>query len=215
VNRLFLPVAKRVALQFPLSRKLDKGVFVPSLPWTARQTTLLGKREARAHFGLDADRTTILVFGGSQGAAFLNEAMPQAVSLLGDVQVIHLTGKGNAQYVGIPSCVKEFEKEMPIAYAAADAVVCRSGAGTIAELIRYDKPALLIPFPHAADNHQWANGQFLEKVVGGARCLEQCAATPERIAEEVRDVLRMGKRNWKMQETTDFDEVVRRVGGKR
>ncbi len=147
--------------------------------------------------------------------------MPKALCLLEGVQAIHLTGKGIVSYVGIPACVKEFEAEMHLAYAAADAVVCRSGAGTVAELIRYRKPALLIPFPHAAENHQWKNGLFLAHRVGGARLLEQRQASPERIASEIASLLQEREekeealRVWKTDETTDFGALIRAVGGMR
>ena len=215
VNRLFSPAAKKIAVQFPQQKALSKGVFVPYLPWKKEKQSDVSKERARGYFGLEPGKTTLLVFGGSQGAAFLNEAMPKAARLLGGVQVIHLTGKGSVRYEGIPSCVKECEKEMPLAYAAADIAVCRSGAGTVAELIRHRKPALLIPFPHASENHQWINGQFLKTQVGGARLLEQAEASPEKIAAEIEALLAEGKgamKEWKIEETTDFSALVRAVG---
>jgi UDP-N-acetylglucosamine--N-acetylmuramyl-(pentapeptide) pyrophosphoryl-undecaprenol N-acetylglucosamine transferase len=221
VNRLFLPAAKKIALQFPLEKKLAKEVFVPYLPWTGAPKKRVSKKVARAYFGLDPDRLTLLVFGGSQGAAFLNQMLPEALSLLkGEFQVIHLTGKGNTtvSYGKVPACVKEFEAQMDFAYAASDIAICRSGAGTVAELIRAALPALLIPFPHAAENHQWKNGQFLSTRVRGARLLAQRKATPEKIAAEIEQLLlereqcKASLHAWRQQETTDFAALVREVG---
>jgi len=195
VNRLFIPIACKIALQFPVEKKLSgKEVYVPLLPWNLFYNSVKkhSQSEARAAFQLSPDLFTILVFGGSQGAAFLNQAFCDATRLLKQkglqFQVIHLTGKeGKASYEGaeIPICVKTFENEMPVAYGAADLVVCRSGAGTVAELIRFQKPAILIPFLYASEDHQKINGKYLSETVGGSRLLLQLDASPERLAEEI------------------------------
>ena len=221
VNRLFAPIATTIALQFPLARPLTKSVFVPYLPWIHAPRLKTLPADARAYFHLDPHRRTILVFGGSQGAAFINQNVPKAL-VDQDVQVIHLTGKGQTavSYGKTPACVKEFEQEMELAYTAADLVICRSGASTVAELIRAEIPALLIPFPHAAENHQWENGQFLAHRVQGARLLAQNEASPMRIAREVallwadKEGLKASLIAWnrKAKETMDFGALVRRVG---
>jgi UDP-N-acetylglucosamine--N-acetylmuramyl-(pentapeptide) pyrophosphoryl-undecaprenol N-acetylglucosamine transferase len=132
------------------------------------------------------------VFGGSQGAQFLNQIFPRAAELLEKqgvaFQVIHLTGKeGNASYgkKQFPLCVKPFEKEMGLAYLASDLAVCRSGAGTVAELIRSQIPAVLIPYPFAADDHQKVNGKYLAQTIGGARMLLQRETSAEKLASEI------------------------------
>lgn len=192
VNRLFIPLACKVALQFPVEKKLSgKEAYVPLLPWNFSMKKH-SQNEARISFQLKPDLFTILVFGGSQGASFLNQAFCEAARLLKQkglqFQVIHLTGKeGKASYEGmdIPVCVKTFEQEMHLAYGAADLVVCRSGAGTVAELIRFQKPAILIPFPYASEDHQKVNGKYLSETIGGSRLLLQAEARPERLAEEI------------------------------
>lgn len=195
VNRLFIPAAEKIACQFPIKNR--KSVLVPFLPWMKRRDWEV--EEARKAYGLNVSRFTILVFGGSQGAAFLNGEFPKAAALLHqkgyDFQVVHLTGiGGKAEYLN-PAAVKEFEKEMPQAYAAADLVVCRSGAGTMAELIRFQKPALLIPYPYAAEDHQKINGQFLTQKIGGGRLLIQSEASAEKMAEEL-EILWKEKANY-------------------
>lgn len=217
VNRLFAPLSAHVAWQFPQG----KGVTVPFLPWAKAPAELPSARAARKRYGLDPALPTVLVFGGSQGAAFLNERVPKAVAGM-DVQVLHLTGKGTAKYDGVACCVKPFEKEMHWAYAAADVVVCRSGAGTIAELIRYEKPALLIPFPRASEDHQRKNGEFLAHKIGGALLLAERAASPSYLAAEIahlfreEESLRRQLRAWKQKllPTKGLDEWVRKVGQK-
>jgi UDP-N-acetylglucosamine--N-acetylmuramyl-(pentapeptide) pyrophosphoryl-undecaprenol N-acetylglucosamine transferase len=180
VNRLFAPVARNVAFQFPLD--LKRGVLVPYLPWKKERKKEMSQAEARRLFGLDPEKMTVLVFGGSQGAAFLNEWVPKALPK--HIQAIHLTGKGGRAMYDTLACVKEFEKEMPIAYRAADFAICRSGAGTAAELIQERLPALLIPFPYASDDHQRKNGEWLVKM-GGFRLLSERDAGAERLQKEI------------------------------
>lgn len=126
--------------------------------------------DARRALGLDPERKTILVFGGSQGAQAINLAVPKAMRASGiDAQVLHLAGKGKSeetraayQTAGITATVLDYLDDMAAAYAAADAVVCRSGASTLAELAAQRKPAVLVPYPHAAADHQDANARVFE-----------------------------------------------------
>ena len=173
-------------------RGLKKRVQVPLLPWKKRE--VISQEKGRAAFGLKPDQKTILIFGGSQGAFFLNEMAPRTIASLKEkVQVIHLTGnvdeiKVREHYakLNITACVKAFEKEMDFAYAAATVAFCRSGAGTIAELIRFEVPALLIPYPYAADQHQVQNALFLEKTVNGAVHLPESSLTADKLLETVK-----------------------------
>lgn len=176
VNRLFSPFSEALWMQFP-SRKA-RGV--PLLPWKPK--SLPSRKEALAYFGLNPDKKTLLVFGGSQGASFFNEVVPK-VSFSGDWQILHLTGGGNVHY-SISSCVKPFETNMPFAYAAADCVLCRAGASTLAELIAFEKSALLIPFPKATEEHQKKNGIFFVQK-GAGRMVLQEEASPDRIEKEL------------------------------
>jgi UDP-N-acetylglucosamine--N-acetylmuramyl-(pentapeptide) pyrophosphoryl-undecaprenol N-acetylglucosamine transferase len=126
--------------------------------------------KSREKFGLDPEKKTILVFGGSQGAKAINEGMPKAMKTAGvDAQVLHLAGKGNSSATingyadaGVRATVLDYLDDMAAAYAAADIVVCRSGASTLAELAALRKTAVLVPYPHAAANHQDANARVFE-----------------------------------------------------
>lgn len=123
---------------------------------------------ARRELGLDPGKTTILVFGGSQGAKGLNERAPAILKARPGLQVLHLAGRNGApeveaRYAGFPAKVLPFLDRMELAYAAADLVICRSGASTIAELAAQKKPAVLVPFPSAAGNHQELNARVVEK----------------------------------------------------
>ncbi len=179
VNRLFAPFAKKVATQFPFAKST---LLVSLLPWGFKEERV-SKEEAYRYFGLDASLFTVLVFGGSQGALFLNEIMPKVAQAFPEIQWIHITGKEKT--TSYNACIKAFETRMDLAYTAADMVIARSGASTLAELIRHKKPSLLIPFPFASEDHQMENARFLVEKIQGARLLSQSHATPEKIKEEI------------------------------
>lgn len=139
---------------------------------TPVRPALYGRKDpgdARRALGLDPAKKTILVFGGSQGAKALN-AVPAAMKAAGvDAQVLHLAGKGKAKETldaykaaGLTATVLDYLDDMASAYAAADVVVCRSGASTLAELAAQRKTAVLVPYPHAAADHQDANARVFE-----------------------------------------------------
>ncbi|MBI3566241.1 MAG: UDP-N-acetylglucosamine--N-acetylmuramyl-(pentapeptide) pyrophosphoryl-undecaprenol N-acetylglucosamine transferase [Elusimicrobia bacterium] len=149
---------------------------------------------ARGALGLDPERATVLAFGGSQGAAGLNAALPAALKALPDAQVLHLAGKGKggaaqAAYAaaGVRAEVREYLEDMASAYGAADLVVCRSGASTLAELAAQRAPAVLVPYPHAAADHQDANARVLERAGAAVRLPESELAA--RLGPALKDLL--------------------------
>jgi len=162
----------------------------------------------RSALGLDPDRPTILVVGGSQGASGLNEMILSALPCFAErgrlarefglggehaggppaLQFLHLTGakdfeKVSAAYSArkLNAVVKPFLAEMDLALGAATVAVSRAGASSLAEIAAMRLPALLVPFPAAADNHQFSNAGAFEKT-GAAVLLEQKNSTPEKIA---------------------------------
>ncbi len=134
---------------------------------------------------------TLLVFGGSQGAQTLNAMFLKIASQL-DLEVIHLIGKhGNFEEISafyqreeIKVCVKVFEENMEMAYNRANLAICRAGAATIAELLAYRLPAVLIPFPYASEGHQLVNARLMESE-GGAIVIEEKDLTPETLLEAI------------------------------
>jgi UDP-N-acetylglucosamine--N-acetylmuramyl-(pentapeptide) pyrophosphoryl-undecaprenol N-acetylglucosamine transferase len=129
--------------------------------------------------GLPSTPLRIFVFGGSQGARQLNENVPEALTRLAknSIEVFHQTGEADREAVdlryaelGIKAEVVAFETDMPNRYRWADLAICRAGALTVAELTLAGLPALMVPYPFAADNHQKANASALE-AAGAARCL--------------------------------------------
>ena len=224
VNRFFAPFAKAVAVQF----FHPKGTLVPLFPWISNREKWDPDR-ARKQYGLDPDRLTFLVFGGSQGAQFLNEQIPAALAQFpGKIQAIHFTGEGRDnpvrqayQDLKIPAHVAPFEPNMAIAYAAASCAICRSGAGTLAELIRNQMPALLIPFPKASDDHQRINAEYLASRQA-AHLLLQKDADPSRLSRAIEQLvqdrepkrLSLQKIDLQNKERGDFADLVRNIGEK-
>ncbi len=143
------------------------------------------REEGRRHFGLDPTTTTLLVFGGSLGARSINEAIASRIEVLKnkDVQVIWQTGSSYTAPASIPSNIKvlPFINEMAEAYAAADLVLCRAGGGTVAELGVVGIPAVLIPYPYAANNEQEHNAKALQNA--GAAIMIRDAELASRIDE--------------------------------
>lgn len=126
---------------------------------------------ANINYSPETELCRILVVGGSLGAKVLNDELPAVFSQLNKVKPIevwHQTGKGNLgavkgayQELSLKAKVAQFIDDIDAAYAWADIVVCRSGALTVSEIAAAGKMALFVPFPHAVDDHQTANAQFL------------------------------------------------------
>jgi UDP-N-acetylglucosamine--N-acetylmuramyl-(pentapeptide) pyrophosphoryl-undecaprenol N-acetylglucosamine transferase len=144
------------------------------------------------------DEFTVLITGGSQGSRTLNEAAQQSWPLFREaripVRLIHQTGVAMHEAVaadfaksGLAGEITPFIADMPAAFAAADLVVCRSGAGAVSELAAAGKPSVLIPFPFAADQHQLKNAQAFERAGAARMSLDRDWSGP-RFFEAVRDL---------------------------
>jgi UDP-N-acetylglucosamine--N-acetylmuramyl-(pentapeptide) pyrophosphoryl-undecaprenol N-acetylglucosamine transferase len=151
----------------------------------------------RIALGLEADRRTLLVVGGSQGAAGINDlvirTLPHLAVAIPDLQLIHLAGpvdadrvRAAARHSGVPAAVHPFFGEMELALGAATVAVSRAGASSLAEFAAIRLPPVLVPFPAATDNHQLRNAQAFAEA-GAARVLEQHGATPEQLATWIVD----------------------------
>jgi UDP-N-acetylglucosamine--N-acetylmuramyl-(pentapeptide) pyrophosphoryl-undecaprenol N-acetylglucosamine transferase len=225
-NRTLGRLASRVAVSFGASAR-----FFP-----AGRTSVTGNpvradirpgdpRPARQLMGLSADRFTVFVFGGSQGAHRLNLAAAEALPLLGElrdrVQFIHAAGPrefedvrrayGDAQ---VAARVEAFFEDIARCYQAADFVISRSGAGTVFELAAVGKPALLVPFPHAANDHQRANAEalveagaawiLLDPLCDGRRIAAAIHAAQEKPAQR----LEMGRKAQTLARPDAADRIV-------
>jgi UDP-N-acetylglucosamine--N-acetylmuramyl-(pentapeptide) pyrophosphoryl-undecaprenol N-acetylglucosamine transferase len=168
-----------------------------------RRCQVTGVPVRRAFFNLPPKPTgsppTLLVFGGSQGAHAINEAVVKSLEALSEqvpgIHLVHQTGErdyndAQAAYLRLraDALVFPFIEEMPEMFARADLLVCRSGASTVAEVTAAGKPAIFIPFPHAADDHQLRNAQALERA-GAAVLIAEKDLTSERLVGAVRELL--------------------------
>lgn len=163
-----------------------------------------------ARFGFSRDRFTVMAFGGSQGAHKINKAMIESAGHLTDItdkiQILHITGKKDFQavndgYGDIKRYVTPYLMEMQHAYSVADLVICRSGATTLAEITALGKASVLVPYPHAAGDHQSKNADFLVHA-GAAVKVADAVLDGECLAGIIRDFVdhpdkteRMGKRS--------------------
>jgi UDP-N-acetylglucosamine--N-acetylmuramyl-(pentapeptide) pyrophosphoryl-undecaprenol N-acetylglucosamine transferase len=154
---------------------------------------------ARMALGLQPNRPVLLVMGGSQGATGINRLMEEAIPILTtrapELQFLHLAGgedspRLRAAYAarGARAVVRPFLTEMDLALAAATVAVTRAGASSLAELAAMQLPALLIPYPHATDNHQFYNALALVES-GAARLLEQAVASSAEVAAVLLELL--------------------------
>jgi len=155
--------------------------------------------ESRRRFLLSTERFTVLIFGGSQGAHRINvgsaEALPRLAGQRGHIQFLHGTGEPDLAQVrqayeegGFQARVEAFFQDMAMAYAAADFVIARAGAGTIFELAAVGKPALLVPYPYAANDHQRLNAEVMVRA-GAAWTLPDAYCDGQRIAASVQAAL--------------------------
>ncbi len=161
-----------------------------------------------------SDVPTLLVFGGSQGAHAINEAMLRCLPVLQrqapGIHIIHQTGERDyndalAAYrsfcdaAGEPAEVFKFIEDMPAAFARADLLVCRSGASTVAEIAAAGKPAVFVPFPRAADDHQRVNAEALARA-GAAVVVEESKLEGVWLAETIAALLQDPSRLQTMSE---------------
>jgi len=229
VNRIFSRYSLFCGVQFPEAKKWLKGTcYEVKMPFWKEKQAQEGKKEAGEYFGLDPDLFTVLVFGGSQGAAFINPIIAETLVRFHrehrPLQVIHMTGsEASSERIqkcyekqGIPAHVKIFEKNMHLAWSHADLVICRAGAATISEMIEFEVPAIFIPYPAAADDHQLKNALFLSEEVKVSFCLEEKKLTPDELlsllknchVEEMKRSLREFKERKQNRQLIDHIEEV-------
>ena len=186
-NRQLARWAKRVLYAFPKAFQHEGGLVGNPV-----RADIARLPEPETRFAGRNGRLKILVVGGSLGADVLNQTVPRALALLPQEQrpqVYHQSGRnklGNLQAVydnlGVQAECVEFIGDMVSAYRDADLVICRAGALTIAELTAAGLGALLVPYPHAVDDHQTANARFMVQAEAGL-LLPQAQLTAEKLAE--------------------------------
>ncbi len=187
-NRVLARVATRVVCGFPNALPKSAWLGNPVRPEIARLPEPAERLAGRDEAGLPL---RLLVLGGSLGAAAINEMVPRGLGLLPEderPQVVHQAGgkhleklKENYAAAGVRTNCVAFIDDMAGAYEWADLVLCRAGALTVAELAAAGVASILVPFPHAVDDHQTSNARFLSSA-GGAILLPQNEMTPESVS---------------------------------
>ncbi len=203
-NRLLAARATRVATAFASVRALraadrDKSVWTGN---PVRPEVIVARDKPYVSMEAEGD-VDLLIIGGSQGAKVFGEIVPRAVSLLDHglrarlrvvlqcrAEAIDIA-KSNLGRAKVRAEVASFFDDIPERLAKASLVICRSGASTIAELAVVGRPALLVPFPHATDDHQTANAEGLCDA-GGGWIVQQDAFIPDVLAERLSSLLRPG-----------------------
>jgi UDP-N-acetylglucosamine--N-acetylmuramyl-(pentapeptide) pyrophosphoryl-undecaprenol N-acetylglucosamine transferase len=182
---------KECAPFFPRARTEVTGTPVRT------ELVRLDRADSRRKLGLREDLPTLLVMGGSQGASGLNQALIKALPFLQGVplQVIHLSGARDERLVAdnyrrenVPAYIGAFHHQMEEVYSAADLVVARAGAASLAEFAGYSLPGIVIPFPYAADDHQTRNAEIYARA-DAAILLKQSDLSGESLARSIRELV--------------------------
>ncbi|MDT3736647.1 MAG: undecaprenyldiphospho-muramoylpentapeptide beta-N-acetylglucosaminyltransferase [Denitratisoma sp.] len=192
-NRVLAGVADRVLSGFP--NVLKQG------EWTGNpvRAEIAGLPAPAQRYAARSGPLNVLVVGGSLGAQALNDAVPRALTLIPAGERPRVTHQSGAKQIdalraayavaGVEAELLGFIDDMAARYAAADLVVCRAGALTVAELSAAGVASVLVPFPHAVDDHQTGNARFLAEA-GAAILLPQPELTPEKLAGLLRELTR-------------------------
>lgn len=202
-NRYLARLAKRVLTAFPGALG-EKGEQVGN----PLRGNIVNSPEPEQRLQDRSGKLRLLVLGGSLGAQALNEVVPETLAAMTEQdrpEVWHQAGKRNFELAEkayqaqqVEGKVVAFIDDMAAAYQWADVVVCRAGALTVSELACVGVPAILVPYPHAVDDHQTANARFLENN-GAAIIVSQQELTAERLAELLKN------------EFSDRDQIMQRA----
>ncbi|HBM16261.1 MAG TPA: hypothetical protein DD381_07985 [Lentisphaeria bacterium] len=202
--------AKILMSAFPVvNQNLDiSKILVTGMPLRPElaDTKIKDKQEAIALFNkifirnFDIKKITLLIFGGSLGAKKINTSVPEALASLNltanSLQVVHLTGRDYAESTSerykqlqFDHLILEKYDDMSLLYKMADIVICRSGGSTVAELHYFDKNSILVPYPLAAENHQYFNALFLQMKNPDTLIIEDKDCSVETLAKAISNLL--------------------------
>ena len=195
-NRLLVKCSSKVLEAFPGSFMEKVGAFCVGNP--LRKSIVEAMEVAKPETEKVA---RLLILGGSLGAKALNEVVPHAIGLLDwKLEVRHQTGESMCAAteelyasLGLEAEVVPFIQDMAEAYRWADLAICRAGAVTLSELACAALPSILIPYPFAIDDHQTANARYLMDA-GAAMLIPQPQLTPQRLAEELKNLIQVPDR---------------------
>lgn len=212
-NKYLAKVANTVMTGFP---------NVKDLPSSAQWLGNPVRKDITSEYSNESDKVNVLIIGGSQGAHSFNAKLPAVFNALNDsnLSIWHQSGRARADQVeaayaaqSIPAKVTEFIDDMASAYAWADLLVCRAGAMTIAECCAAAKPALLVPYPFSAGDHQVFNAQTLVKV-GAAEMFDnsqiespEFRASLATLVNDKANLKRMGQQSYSLHKPNALDDV--------
>jgi UDP-N-acetylglucosamine--N-acetylmuramyl-(pentapeptide) pyrophosphoryl-undecaprenol N-acetylglucosamine transferase len=203
-NRMLAPLVDEVWGAFPAGDpRFGRKYVHTGIPVRASLRSLPSREAALERLGLSAKRSTLLAMGGSQGARSINDALTSLLRSDGlpeGWQLIHVTGEKEYDRVWsalgkTDGALRAYLDDVGDAYAAADLVLARAGASTLGELAATGRPAILVPYPHAADDHQRANAAMVaqagaavvvddrELIAGKLRGILADVTRPSRLAE--------------------------------
>lgn len=211
-NRLLAPRATRLFLSYPdtIGSYPEARAQLTGNPVRSGFITPPTREEACARFNLDPARPVILVCGGSQGAARINRAITECLPELAasQIQLLWMTGESGvadarAAADALPTDVQVFGfiDDMPAACMAADLIVSRAGASSTAEIAAIGKPAILIPYPQATDDHQTKNAMAFEEC-GAAVLMEDALCDGESLGTEIVAIVNDPSRRENMAEAS-------------
>lgn len=200
-NRWLSRIASRVLEAFPNSFLRKDKIFQTGNPV---RTGILNIDKPEQRYTTRQGAIRILVIGGSLGAQALNECVPAAISLLEtskQPEVWHQSGRNKLDATSelydshkVNARVVEFIHDMDAAYAWADILICRAGAMTVSEISNVGIASILVPYPHAVDDHQTANARYLT-TSGAAILIQQVDLSPERLAKELTQLINGGRQH--------------------
>jgi UDP-N-acetylglucosamine--N-acetylmuramyl-(pentapeptide) pyrophosphoryl-undecaprenol N-acetylglucosamine transferase len=201
-NRLNAFLSKKVLLGFEECARYfpNRVVEVTGTPIRDSLRSPVDRNQALKNLRLQSGLRTVLVMGGSQGAHGINEAVVTVLPRFAEkkVQFVHLTGKDDQNHVyecyqreGIPAFVSAFYDRMEEAYTVADLAVARSGAASLTELLYFNLPTILIPYPFAAENHQFFNAEIFARQ-GVAEVLEESRVNGDTLSSLIDHFLNNG-----------------------
>ena len=202
-NRWLARIATQVMTAFP---NTFPEKYHPIYTGNPLRADILALGEKRV---FTSETLHILIFGGSLGAQALNETVPSALLKIGkNIEVWHQVGESHIEIMQnayetatFPTKIVAFIEDMATAYAWADLVICRSGALTISELAQAGIPSILVPYPHAVDDHQTQNAKFLSEQEG-AILLPQTQLTSDKLADLIQQLMSNPQRLQKMADAT-------------
>lgn len=192
-NQLLAKIAKRVLTGFP--NVFEKGEWVGN----PVKQVIADVADPKTRFAERSGQLKLAVIGGSLGAQALNSVVPKALALINEnerPEVVHQSGekqieqlRANYAQAGVQGDCRAFIDDMADLYGGVDLMICRAGAMTVAELASAGVASVLVPFPHAVDDHQTANAQLLVKTGAGV-LMAQNELTAEKLADYLRGLTR-------------------------